>query len=241
MSVFIIKDKPIAFVKDLEALVVTDLHIGVEIELRRKGINIPSQSEKFVEMIYEAKEKTNAKNLIILGDLKHKVPVSSVSELEKVKYFLEEVSKRLKVTICKGNHDDLIEKIVEDIKEVKVYGARGFKMGDYGFFHGHAWPFSSLWEAKTWIVGHLQAFVETSLKTKKKVEKVVIKGVPKVKRGNLKEIIILPSLNDFVGGIDISKFKPSGFLFERLIDFEKSSVYLLDNTFLGNIKEITEK
>ena len=242
MSVFILKDKPIALIKELKALVVTDLHIGIENELRKKGINIPSQVEKFFEIIRKAKEETNAEVLIILGDLKHKVPGSSIRELENVKLFIKKTSELMEVKICKGNHDDLIEKIVEEIdKNVEVYGARGVKIGNYGFFHGHAWPYSYLWEAETWVVGHLQAFVELSFGPKRNTEKVFIKGFPRMKRGNLKEIIVLPSLNDFAGGINIVKERPTGLLFEKIVSWEKCEVYLLNGSFLGTLKEVTKQ
>jgi metallophosphoesterase superfamily enzyme len=74
--VFILKNRPIAFVKELSLLAITDLHLGIEFELRKKGINIALQSEKFLKILEEAKKETNAKRIVVIGDVKHKVPAA---------------------------------------------------------------------------------------------------------------------------------------------------------------------
>jgi len=234
--VFILKNRPIAFVKELSLLAITDLHLGIEFELRKKGINVPLQVEKFLKILEEVKQETNAKRIVILGDVKHKVPTSSAREVEYVKKFFENLSKIFEqVLICKGNHDDMIEEILQDYK---IYGARGFKIKDYGFFHGHAWPFSKLWNCKVWIVGHLQAAIEIRRGNFKKIEKVIIKARPKIARGKLKEIIILPAFSNLSGSLLLNKEIPSDFLFDKIIDMENSEVYFLDGSYLGRLNKI---
>ena len=234
--VLILRDKPIAFIKELSLLAITDLHLGIEFELRRKGINVSLQAEKYLKILKEAKDETGAKKIVVLGDIKHKVPAASAREIEYVKKFFENLSEIFdSIFICKGNHDDMIEEILPNFK---VYGARGFKIKDYGFFHGHAWPFSKLWNCKFWIVGHLQAAVEIRKGNFKKVEKVVIKARPKVNKGKLREIIILPSFSDLTGYLILNRETPSDFLFDKIIDLNTSQVYLLDGTHLGKLNDI---
>jgi putative SbcD/Mre11-related phosphoesterase len=234
--VFILKNRPIAFVKELSLLAITDLHLGIEFELRKKGINVGLQSEKFLKILEEAKQETNAKRIVVIGDIKHKVPAASAREIEYVKNFFENFSKIFdEILVCKGNHDDMLEEILLDYK---VYGARGFRIKDYGFFHGHAWPFSKLWNCKTWIIGHLQAAIEIRRGNFKKTEKVVIKAKPKVEKGKLREIIILPAFSDLVGSLLLNKELPSDFLFEKVIDINNSEVYLLDGSYLGRLKDL---
>jgi len=235
--VFILKNRPIAFVKELSLLAITDLHLGIEFELRKKGINVSLQSEKFLKILEEAKQETNAKRIAILGDVKHKVPAASAREIEYVRDFFENLSKIFEeIFICKGNHDDMLEEI---LKDYRVYGARGFKIKDYGFFHGHAWPFSKLWNCKTWIIGHLQAAIEIRRGNFKKIEKVIIKARPKIEKGKLKEIIILPSFSDLAGNLLLNKEPPSDFLFEKVIDINNSEVYLLDGSYLGKLSDLS--
>jgi len=231
--VFILKNRPIAFVKELSLLAITDLHLGIEFELRKRGINVSLQSEKFLKILEEAKQETNAKRVVILGDVKHKVPAASAKEIEYVRDFFENLSKIFeKIFICKGNHDDMLEEILQDYK---VYGARGFKIKDYGFFHGHAWPFSKLWNCKTWIIGHLQTAIEIRKGNFKKIEKVIIKSKPKIEKGKLQEIIILPAFSDLAGNFLLNKELPSDFLFEKVIDINNSEAYLLDGSYLGKL------
>jgi len=234
--VFILKNRPITFVKELSLLAITDLHLGIEFELRKRGINVSLQAEKFLKILEEAKQETNAKRIVVLGDVKHKVPAASAKEIEYVKDFFENLSKIFEeIFICKGNHDDMLEEILENFK---VYGARGFKIKDYGFFHGHAWPFSKLWNCKTWIIGHLQAAIEIRKGNFKKVEKVIIKARPKIEKGKLQEIIILPAFSDLAGSLLLNKELPSDFLFEKIIDTNNSEVYLLDGSYLSKLKDL---
>jgi metallophosphoesterase superfamily enzyme len=164
------------------------------------------------------------------------VPAASAKEIEYVKDFFEDLSKIFEeIFICKGNHDDMLEEILQDYK---VYGARGFKIKDYGFFHGHAWPFSKLWNCKTWIIGHLQAAIEIRKGNFKKIEKVIIKAKPKIEKGKLHEIIILPAFSDLAGSLFLNKELPSDFLFEKAVDAKNAEIYLLDGRSLGRLEDL---
>ncbi len=232
----VLKDRPIIFIRKLKALAITDLHFGIEFELKKKGINLPNQKEKFLEILREAKNETKANKLIIVGDVKHKVPGISLRELKNLKEFFEEISKDFKIYIAKGNHDDRIEDILEN---AKIFSSRGFKIKEFAFFHGHAWPFSKLWNCKFFIVGHLQAAVEIREKNVKEVKRVIIRAKPKVKKGNVREIIILPSFNEFAGSFIINKNKELTGIFKKIIDLENSEVFLLNGISLGFLKELT--
>lgn len=241
MVVLIIKDTPIAYLRDIRALVITDLHIGYEYELEDLGIRIPPKDGDFLSQIKEAKEKTKSKRLIILGDLKHKVPRSKKEEIIRVKKFLSELMRDFKeITICKGNHDDRLEYIVPE--SIKVVSSRGFRYKNYGFFHGHAWPISNLWNSKIWIVGHLQPIIEIYKDGKRSLERVIIDGVPRIRKGKLEKIVLLPAFNPFVGGFIINKsYEIENSILSKLIDINSSRVFLLDGTEVGKIKELMSR
>lgn len=238
MGILILKDLPIAYIEEISAIVITDLHIGFECELEKNGIKIPFQEQEFVEILKNAKERTNSKKIILLGDVKHKVPRAKKIEIVRIKEFLKKLSEEFeKVIICKGNHDDKIEYIVPENVEVK--SSRGFLYKNYGFFHGHAWPFSKLWNAKNWLIGHLQPMIEVYKNGKKVIERVVIKGKPKRKTGKLENIIILPSFNPLVGGLILNKTKNlQDFIFEKILDLHNSLVFLLDGTEIDSLENI---
>src|SRR5256886_17347488 len=57
-----------------DALVIADLHIGLEEELREKGVHIPSRAEAMGRKLTEIASRRGASRIIILGDVKHLVP-----------------------------------------------------------------------------------------------------------------------------------------------------------------------
>ena len=87
-------------------LCITDVHIGITQELAKAGITLPDQINRFVKKIEETRQKTKAKNLLLLGDVKHNVIGINFAEVREIPDFLEQLSKRFeKIVIVKGNHD----------------------------------------------------------------------------------------------------------------------------------------
>ena len=88
MSIKLLTDYPVAFITDNKTLVISDTHIGVETDLSHAGIRIHKQIEKFKDTLDKLIELTKAKSLVILGDVKHKVPGASIQELRDIPKFL---------------------------------------------------------------------------------------------------------------------------------------------------------
>ncbi|MHC4479340.1 MAG: hypothetical protein ACYTEL_27285 [Planctomycetota bacterium] len=80
-----------------KSLVVADLHLGIEREFYQSGIKFPSQTEKIKDMVEGLVKITKAERLILLGDVKHKVPGISLQELREIPQFLEHFSGKLEV------------------------------------------------------------------------------------------------------------------------------------------------
>jgi len=158
MEVKFLTNRPIAYIPSIKSLVITDLHLGIEHELYQKGIFIPPQADTFFKILKQAIKTTRAKKIIILGDVKHEVPGISFRELKEIPRFFSKLVKICKVVITKGNHDDQIEKILPT--QIKIYTSRGFKLGQYGFFHGHAWPSKELLSCNWLFMGHIQPAIE---------------------------------------------------------------------------------
>ena len=47
------------------------------------------------------------------------------------------LSKKVKVSIVKGNHDGGIDRVVKE--NIDVYDSEGFRIKNIGFAHGNAW------------------------------------------------------------------------------------------------------
>jgi len=229
-----------------KTLVIADLHIGIEYEIYKSGISIPSQVKKMKKRIFDLIKKTKAKELIILGDIKHQVPLISKQEEEEIPKFLNSLSRKVKTIIIKGNHDGDIESLVN--KKIKVYSPKGFRIGDYAFCHGQAWFSQDCLKAKHLVIAHIHPAIEFWTQGFRSVEHCWIKSpldIEKIekkykKNTNLQDCIIMPVFNPIIGGMPINsrEFKPLGPILKNIVKWKESQIYLLDGTFLGKIKKM---
>ena len=246
-----IKDFPALFIEEKKILAIADLHIGLQYELSKSGINIPSQTKKMKENIDYLLNLTKASILVVLGDIKHKVPGMSWQEIKDVPKLFEYLSSKVKVIICKGNHDDHIEKIIP--KRVKIHTSKGFKIKNFGFNHGHAWPSKELMTCDYLIISHTHPTIQFADKfgyrivepvwIKGKIDQEKIKERYKVKKTGKLEVIIMPAFNNLLGGTPVNVKTTSNELLGPLlknnfVNLDKSQLYLLDGTYLGMLKNI---
>src|SRR5207249_687164 len=132
-----VPDEPVLMADD--ALVVADLHIGLEEELREKGVHIPSRAEAMGRKLAEIASRRGASRIIILGDVKHLVPKMASRERRDVYVFFRDLASVFReIYIAQGNHDGMLKHIVP--RNVRFKPAYGFRLDDTGFCHGHACP-----------------------------------------------------------------------------------------------------
>jgi len=248
MTVKFVTDLPALFISDKKLLVIADLHLGLEHELYKSGIVIPPQAEKFQKIIDYLIKLTEAKNLIILGDIKHEVPGISYREEREIPKLFNYLVEKIRVICCKGNHDTYLEEILP--KEVRIYSSRGFKLGKYGFFHGHAWPSKKLMQCNYLFMSHTHPAIEFKDKlghrsieqvwVRGKLNEKLVKRKYKIKKCGRLGTIILPAFNKLLGGVAlnsaIEKELIGPLLANKFLDINNSKAYLLDGTYLGNIK-----
>ena len=135
-------------------LVITDLHLGIEYDIYKSGITVPSQIEKLEERIDKLIKSTRAKHLVILGDVKHQVPTISWQEYREIPQFLDHF--KIKISVVKGNHDGNIERLAP--ADVDVYEPSGFKLGKFLLTHGHSWPDKNDLDAEYIVMGHVPSW-----------------------------------------------------------------------------------
>ncbi len=113
------------------ALIISDLHIGITRDIWEAGISLPSQVNKMAERVNKLKKKTGTTRLVILGDVKHRITHATPREAKEIPDFLSMVKYR-SIVIVKGNHDGEIESVVG-----KVPVRKSVSIGQYCLTHGH--------------------------------------------------------------------------------------------------------
>lgn len=246
-----ITGKPALFIA--KTLVVADLHIGVEYEYYKSGIRIPSNTESMRNDVEKLVKLTKAKKLVILGDVKHKVPGVTKQELREIPGFLQSLGSKLDIDLVPGNHDSGFKDLIP--KNVRLHSSRGFASNECYFLHGHTWPPSEFLKKKYVFVGHEHPQIEfrdslgyrffEPVWVRVKLDRNKLKKKYTLPR-NLPELIILPRFNRLSGGIsmnrpvsDIDKaHKPYHTGIGTLVRSSKlrsARIYLLDGTFLGKL------
>jgi hypothetical protein len=233
-------------------LFLADIHVGIEHEFRKSGLNMPSQTPKLLSRIESLLEKTRAKRLILIGDIKHKVPGISWQETREVPIFLQRLAEKTELHIIPGNHDGGIAEFIP--KGVKLYPMQGALLGEIYASHGHTWPEPSFLQARYFLMSHSHPQVEfrdrlgyrwgeriwirASLDKKKIQEKY-----PEAKR--FPELVVMPAFNPLSGGIPVNrKRQPHDIEKRHMSPILKSArmrtarVYMLDGTYLGELGKL---
>jgi len=137
-------------------LLVSDLHMGFEYELAKMGISIPYQSDRFLKELLTIVNQCKPQRLIVVGDLKHGIPVASFRERREIPEFFDSLKEQVEaVEVVRGNHDGGLQDLVP--KDVKIHSSKGLLIGEefkVGIFHGHAWPSPRVMEADLFVTGH---------------------------------------------------------------------------------------
>lgn len=269
---------PAAMIKTRKSksLIIADPHIGWELELQEKGIHVPSQTPKLLNKLIAIIVKFKPNQLVILGDIKYTVVSSELGEWRDVPDFFAKLQSYVgNISVVRGNHDGNIEPLLPE--NVKLLPAAGEVIGDVGVFHGHKWPSPVLLGCKTLVMGHLhpvvvfrdpagfkltrQAWMKANCdsealatillqKNRVKIEGTVAQTLLKYYkvRLNAKELFIMPSFNDFLGGRPINETRPTKeigsealigpVLRSEAVDIDNSELYLLDGTYLGTLNQM---
>jgi uncharacterized protein len=231
-------------------LVVADLHLGAEHDYRAAGIRMPSQTNKILKRLEGIVEKTKARRLVILGDVKHKVPGISFQEEKELPDFLKKLSEKIPAEVVPGNHDGGLAKLCPGIK---IHQSSGVAIGSFWLCHGHSWPGEGSMETEAIIMGHDHPQIEFIDKLGHRWrERVWIKAklLPKLMEahyknsGSVPRVIFMPAFGELVGGWAVNRVRDDGKAvgglgpLTRCADMKHAEAFMLDGTFLGEIHRI---
>ena len=123
-------------------MLAADLHLGMEYDLAKQGINIPYQWTRMLEELLYLLEEHKPDRLILVGDVKHGVPATSFQEKREIPRFFEALLEAVdRIDVTRGNHDANIQRYLPE--EVSLHSSKGVIIGDdfqVACLHGHAWP-----------------------------------------------------------------------------------------------------
>lgn len=238
-----VPDRPALIVGDL--LVVADLHIGLEEELREKGVHLPSRAETMAQSLIDIADHRGAGRLAVLGDVKHLVPKMASRERRDVYVFFRDLSPRFReIFIAQGNHDGMLRNIVP--RTVRFRSPHGFRIEDVGFCHGHAWPYKKVMAAETLVMGHNHPAVAFRDALGHRHIQPCWMRVP-FRRAHPryarlpKEAVVVPSFNELCGGMPVNDVRARflGPVFDGgLVNAAAARIHLLDGTNLGTLADL---
>ena len=251
-------DTPVLVVKnEVKTLVTADLHIGIEYDLYKSGIKIPSQTQKQLAKLMDHIEKIDPDRILLLGDVKHNLPLISYQERGDVPRFLGELVKRAPIDIVPGNHDGKLDFLIPKGADITIHSSRGLLRDDIGYFHGHAWPHAKILSAKHVVMAHNHPSVRFTDKLGHKSilpawiranfdENVIRRQYPISADKKISRCLtIMPAFNQLCGGIPFNEASHEDLLgpisSSGAIKLEIADVYLLDGTYIGKIKNLRER
>lgn len=132
----IVEFEPALYVKSLDAIVVADIHLGLEWELEDKGVHIPFPTyEPIVKSLRNMFNYRSARRLIILGDIKNEFGDINPEEWIQVQDFVNDVrSLGAEPILIRGNHDNFVRMVLRRLNV--EFQDPPVKIGKYFLIHG---------------------------------------------------------------------------------------------------------
>lgn len=193
---------PALYHPELDLLVVSDIHLGLEGTMTADGNYVPKfQLDELLEDLQEAQELTEASRILVNGDLKNEFSTSRFTERNEIKDFLDFLEENFEETIIiKGNHDTFVDSTVNEYSlNLKDYHLEDGIL----FTHGHITvdELDLDKEFETMVIGH----EHPSLALKDDIG--IKEKVPCFLYGQLEDdsnIIVLPAFAKVSRGNDIN-------------------------------------
>jgi len=229
----------VADTPDGRALVVADYHAGIEVSLRREGLEVESRGPQRRRRLRRLVRERGADRVVFLGDLGHAIGSPEGAEREELAALFDALD--VPATLVAGNHDGGVGAVFGDA--VAVTATDGVRLGDVGFAHGHTWPSPEVLAAETVCVGHEHPAVRLEDDVGgTRVERAWLRGPLAAEPFETHhgaeidadgDLAVFPAFNDLSGGTWVN-VDGQGFLAPFLpAGCPDAELYLLDGTRLG--------
>jgi putative SbcD/Mre11-related phosphoesterase len=227
-------------------VIVGDLHVGIEGELHRSGVHIPSQTGEMRDRLEEILDDRGARRLVVLGDLKDTIARASRQEQEELPELFEGLG--VDVHLVPGNHDAGVD---EWIGDAAVHPSDGAVLGDeVGLAHGHTWPRDEVMACSRIAFSHNHPMVvlrdEVGGRHKEPCwVRAPFRDEARERYPDLPgdaRLVLVPAFNPLLGGTPLNDRDGEpllGPLFENeLVDVDGARVWTLDGVELGTVDSL---
>ena len=231
-----------------KTLLISDLHLGLEKEMAKKGFRLPAYSVKMVERVKRIAEGHRTERLVVLGDVKHTVGKVEDIDWGVVPWFFDTMLDLFEsVEVVPGNHDGSIRTVLP--QRVVLHQSQGTVLGKgrgrIRVAHGHAWPAEEAIKTKNLVIGHSHFTYEMrdslGSRTREAVWVTAEYDVAELMEGagySSKEtgrgkLTVMPPFNRLVGGQPINRSRSFQFgpvLSSRSVSLEDADIFLTDGT-----------
>jgi uncharacterized protein len=233
---------------ETQTLLISDLHLGLEKELAKKGFRLPAYTVKMVDRVKRIAESYGTRRLAVLGDVKHTVGKVEDIDWGVVPWFFDTMLDLFEaVEVVPGNHDGNIKTVLPP--RVKLDPSQGTVLGEgrvrIGVAHGHAWPSEEAIATRNLVIGHSHFTYEMrdafGSRSRESVWVTAEFDVAELMEGagyksRLKgagQLTVMPPFNRLVGGQPINRSKSFQFgpvLSSRSVSLEDADIFLMDGT-----------
>jgi len=214
--------------KNLDTLVVADLHLGYEEALSERGVYVPPVQLSVIKRLLGLMlDETKASRLVILGDVKHEFGSALRQEWREVLDLFSWLKERgVRAEVVRGNHDNFLIPILRKL-EVPLHDPALVEEG-YVMVHGHKPlpPEAYLEDVRYVLMGHEHPAVlfRDELGVKMKF-KCFLEGEYEGKR-----LVVVPAISPLMPGTEVNVAEPSSLLSPilRSSDLDAFRVYIVD-------------
>jgi metallophosphoesterase superfamily enzyme len=231
-------------------LIVADLHLGLGAQHGWSDGPAEGSAASLGAELRRISERTQARSLVIAGDVKHPI-VGTPPGLRRIVFgfFSDLLVDGWRVEVVLGNHDAGLTPHLP--KEVVVHPSGGVVRAGFGIFHGHRWPTEAVLAQRHLVAGHLHPGIRLAPSSHEGGSKRrcwvratfpprgrAKESQSRRRRFDARDLSVLPPFNPLAGTEALNRSRPSqgrSFLFARFLQHGESRLYLMDGTDLGRL------
>lgn len=207
-DVELIDGKPLAYIKSIDSIIASDLHLGYEGVAARSGVFMPNVNlKRIISTLSDAIASTGAARIIITGDIKNEFSNVEDPEFNELYDFVRFArDNKISLTLIKGNHDNFVERYKVPFK-LPILREMA-QIGGFVFVHGDK-KIESVPENTTMLImGHEHPSIGvTNSIGKRERLRCFLFG----KYGDT-PLLVLPAMNYFARGTEINATPKSALL-----------------------------